>query len=103
MAYSIRARVFEDMFKNIKARYGREIGACYAGIYLVVNYAEGVITPWQHEELEEIFYTQGYALGKILYALIRELPARPTCGCADLRKETLLKGIYTSKAEPEIV
>jgi len=81
----------------------REIGACYAGIYLVVNYAEGVITPWQHEELEEIFYTQGYALGKILYALIRELPARPTCGCADLRKETLLKGIYTSKAEPEIV
>ncbi len=33
----------------------REIGACYAGIYMVVNYAEGIITPWSHEELRDIF------------------------------------------------
>lgn len=72
----------------------REIGACYAGIYLVVNYAEGIITPWQHEELAEIFYKEGYAVGRVLLAAIRQLSAEPTCGCADLRKETLLKGIY---------
>lgn len=72
----------------------REIGACYAGIYLVVNYAEGIVTPWQHEELADIFYTEGYAMGKILLETIRQLSPQQTCSCADLRKETLLKGIY---------
>jgi 5'-methylthioadenosine phosphorylase len=72
----------------------REIGACYAGIYLVVNYAEGVVTPWQHEELAEIFYTEGYAMGKVLLESIKKMSPQSTCGCADLRKDTLLKGIY---------
>lgn len=72
----------------------REIGACYAGIYLVVNYAEGIVTPWQHEELSEIFYTEGFSMGKVLLETIRQLSPQPTCTCADLRKETLLKGIY---------
>jgi 5'-methylthioadenosine phosphorylase len=72
----------------------REIGACYAGIYLVVNYAEGIVTPWQHEELAEIFYTEGYAMGRVLLETIKQLPSQKSCSCADLRKETLLKGIY---------
>lgn len=72
----------------------REIGACYAGIYLVVNYAEGIVTPWQHAELAEIFYSEGYAMGKVLLETIRQLSLETTCSCADLRKETLLKGIY---------
>lgn len=72
----------------------REIGACYAGIYLVVNYAEGVVSPWQHEELAEIFYNEGYELGKILFECIRKFPVIRDCHCADLRKDTLLKQIY---------
>ncbi len=72
----------------------REIGACYAGIYLVVNYAEGVVSPWQHEELAEIFYNEGYELGKILFESIRRFPALRDCHCADLRKDTLLKQVY---------
>lgn len=72
----------------------REIGACYAGIYLVVNYAEGVINPWRHDELAEIFYTEGYAMGKVLFETVKHLSAEQHCGCAKLRKETLLKGIY---------
>ncbi|PKM76501.1 MAG: phosphorylase [Firmicutes bacterium HGW-Firmicutes-15] len=72
----------------------REIGACYAGVYLVVNYAEGIVSPWQHQELAEIYYSEGYELGKLLFAVLRRLPLERECQCAELRKETLLTGIY---------
>lgn len=72
----------------------REIGACYVGIYLVVNYAEGIVTPWQHEELSEIFYSEGYAFAKIIFEAIRKTSLKKGCQCSELRKETLLKGIY---------
>ena len=72
----------------------REIGACYAGIYLVVNYAEGVVEPWEHRELEEIFYTEGYGLGRVIIEALRVVPQDMSCNCSSLRKETLLKGIY---------
>ena len=76
----------------------REIGACYAGVYLVVNYAEGIVSPWQHQELAEIFYTEGYELGKLLFDTLRRLPLNRECECAELRKETLLKDIYEEEA-----
>jgi len=76
----------------------REIGACYAGIYLVVNYAEGIVSPWQHQELAEIFYSEGYELGKLLFETLYRLPLLKECQCADLRKETLLKDIYEEEA-----
>jgi 5'-methylthioadenosine phosphorylase len=72
----------------------REIGACYAGLYLVVNYAEGIVTPWRHEKLRELFYTESCAIGSLLMQVIRDLPVRTDCECSDLRRETLLKGIY---------
>ncbi len=72
----------------------REIGACYVGVYLVVNYAEGIVSPWQHQELAEIYYSEGYELGKLLFAALRRLPLERECQCAELRKETLLTGIY---------
>lgn len=72
----------------------REIGACYAGIYLIVNYAEGVVTPWQHEELKDIFYSESVDIGRIIFELLRELPLSGNCKCSELRKETLLKSVY---------
>lgn len=72
----------------------REIEACYAGVYLVVNYAEGIVSPWQHQELAEIFYSEGYELGKLLFETLRCLPVEKACQCAALRKETLLKDVY---------
>ena len=33
----------------------RDIGACYAGIYLIVNYGEGVVADWSHDELKRRF------------------------------------------------
>ncbi|MEQ8175693.1 MAG: MTAP family purine nucleoside phosphorylase [Syntrophomonadaceae bacterium] len=72
----------------------REIGACYAGIYLVVNYAEGIVSPWQHEELSEIFYSEARQLGRIILEYLAVLDMDAPCSCAQLRKETLLKEVY---------
>jgi len=72
----------------------REIGACYTGVYLVVNYAEGIVSPWQHEELADIFYNEGYELGRIVLESLRRFPGSRDCQCADLRKDTLLKQVY---------
>lgn len=72
----------------------REIGACYASLQIVVNYAEGIVTPWQHDELADIFYNEGQILGKMMLEFLRDLPIERNCSCRDLRKETLLKKVY---------
>ena len=72
----------------------REIGACYAGLYLVVNYGEGVVQAWSHQQLKDIFYDDAPRVGRMLLAALRALPAADGCGCRSLRKETLLKDVY---------
>lgn len=72
----------------------REIGACYAGLYLVVNYGEGVVKEWSHQQLKDIFHDDAPLMGRILLAALRALPAEGVCGCGGLRKETLLKDVY---------
>ncbi len=70
----------------------REIGACYAGAYLVVNYAEGIVEDWKHEDLSKIFYNESEMVGKILLEALRSIGNNiSTCECASLRKPTLLK------------
>lgn len=73
----------------------REIGACYTGIYLVVNYAEGIVAPWQHEELADIYYNESIAMGKIILKFLSQLSPEQNCTCPGLRKETLLKQVYS--------
>ena len=74
----------------------REIGACYAVLYFVVNYGEG-IRPWSHDTLEQIFYDDAPMIGDILLATIRSVSAEKTsCPCRSLRKETLLKDVYNT-------
>ncbi|MPN05494.1 S-methyl-5'-thioadenosine phosphorylase [bioreactor metagenome] len=72
----------------------REIGACYAGLYFVVNYGEGVVKDWSHQDLHDIFYNDAPMISQIIIDTIRKLSAKGSCECRDLRKETLLKGIY---------
>ncbi|WP_236995027.1 MTAP family purine nucleoside phosphorylase [Heliomicrobium modesticaldum] len=74
----------------------REIGACYARLELVVNYAEGVITDWSHQELKDIFYEESEPAGRRLLMALESLPEKqgdghPGCECATLRKRTLLR------------
>jgi 5'-methylthioadenosine phosphorylase len=70
----------------------REIGACYAGIYLIVNYAEGISGDWSHETLQELFYSESISIGKIiLNALKKAIQSPRSCTCSTLRKPSLLK------------
>lgn len=71
----------------------REIGACYARIDMVVNYAEGVVKDWEHQELKDIFYDESKNIARILLETISNLPAEPRCSCRELRKPTLLKEV----------
>ncbi len=69
----------------------RDIGACYAGIYVVVNYGEGVVRDWEHDELKRIFTADAGLVGRILLEALATLPDDDTCACRELRKPTLLR------------
>jgi len=68
----------------------RDIGACYAGIYLVVNYGEGVVREWEHDVLAQIFREDAGLMGRILLDALAALPPGDDCHCRELRKPTLL-------------
>ena len=69
----------------------RDIGACYAGIYVVVNYGEGIVQEWSHGELARIFHEDAGLMGRILLSTLAELPDEGGCRCRELRKPTLLR------------
>jgi 5'-methylthioadenosine phosphorylase len=68
----------------------RDIGACYAGIYLVVNYGEGVVQEWEHEVLATMYREDSALMARILLAALESLPEDDACHCRELRKPTLL-------------
>lgn len=68
----------------------RDIGACYAGIYLIVNYGEGVVQEWEHDVLAQIFHEDAGLMGRILLDALAALPDDDDCHCRELRKPTLL-------------
>lgn len=69
----------------------REIGACYARVDMVVNYAEGIVEDWKHDELKEIYYGEARQIARILLETLAVLNLEKHCECSGLRKETLLK------------
>ena len=69
----------------------RDIGACYAGVYLIVNYGEGVVREWEHEVLAQIFHEDAGLMGRILLDALAALPSADDCHCRELRKPTLLR------------
>ncbi|MEQ8236815.1 MAG: phosphorylase [Syntrophomonadaceae bacterium] len=79
----------------------REIGACYAGVHMVVNHAEGILAPWRHGEMEEIFYHDSKALAGLVFEALKVLPIEKHCSCETLRKETLLKEVYKDAEEED--
>lgn len=78
----------------------RDIGACYAGIYIVVNYGEGVIRTWEHAELKSIFFDESETIARIVVDAIASADLAAACGCMDLRKPSLL-GIPDERPEVE--
>lgn len=68
----------------------RDIGACYAGIYLVVNYGEGIIRQWEHSELKSAFFGESETISRVIINTMAETDLAAECGCMDLRKPSLL-------------
>ncbi len=68
----------------------RDIGACFAGLYIVVNHAEGVVREWEHEELKAIFFDESEKIAACVLDVIADAPLDAQCGCMDLRKPSLL-------------
>jgi 5'-methylthioadenosine phosphorylase len=68
----------------------RDIGACFAGIYIVVNYGEGVVKEWEHTELKRIFTEESASIARCVLDTVAEADLSAECGCADLRKPSLL-------------
>lgn len=68
----------------------RDIGACYAGIYIVVNYGEGVVREWEHDELKAVFFEESRTISQIVLDAAADTPLSQECGCMDHRKPSLL-------------
>ncbi|MBE0429633.1 MAG: MTAP family purine nucleoside phosphorylase [Thermoleophilia bacterium] len=69
----------------------RDIGACYAALYLIVNYAEGVVRDWEHEVLKDIFEEDAVRQSRILLEALDAVDESARCQCAGLRKPTMLE------------
>jgi 5'-methylthioadenosine phosphorylase len=68
----------------------RDIGACFAGIYMVVNYGEGVVKPWEHGELKAIFFEESDSIGRCVLDAAAEADLDAVCTCAEHRRPSLL-------------
>jgi len=68
----------------------RDTGACFAGIYIVVNYGEGVLRAWEHDELKAVFFEESAAIASIVVDTIADTDLTTPCGCGKLRKPSLL-------------
>ena len=68
----------------------RDIRACYAGIYIVVNYGEGVVREWEHAELKAIFFEESETIARIVLDTVAEADLGADCGCMEHRKPSLL-------------
>jgi 5'-methylthioadenosine phosphorylase len=68
----------------------RDIGACFAGIYMVVNYGEGVVREWEHAELEAIFREESSAIARCVLEVVANADLAAACGCEEYRRPSLL-------------
>src|SRR4051794_37470062 len=71
----------------------RSIGACYAGLYLVSNYGEGLIEDWEHDSVWQESDAIAPVMGRILLDVLKCAPLPPDCGCAG----------YTTPRPPGVV
>lgn len=67
----------------------REIGACYAAMTIVLNYAEGVRPHWDFELLQEILAEDARSLGQLLLDALVDVPEEPRCACASYRRSSV--------------
>lgn len=68
----------------------RDIGACYAGIYVVLNYSEGAIHEWEQPDVRQSHFDQSETIARIVLDTVAEADLDADCGCMRYRKHSLL-------------
>lgn len=71
----------------------RALGICYAGLYLVSNYGEGLIEEWEHDSVWKLSDDIAPTMGQILLDVLKRAPLPADCGCAG----------YTTPRPPGVV
>jgi 5'-methylthioadenosine phosphorylase len=59
----------------------RAIGACYAGLYIISNYAEGIITNWDGDQIFDIYKDCALTIGRIMVKSIANIGKEKKCAC----------------------
>jgi 5'-methylthioadenosine phosphorylase len=65
----------------------REIGACFASVEMVLNYAEGVRPEWDFDLLRAIVREGAEELGRVALDALVALPGERGCSCAEHRQK----------------
>ncbi len=81
-------RMLQDMHVDIcgqtmmpEAALARAIGAHYASLYLISNFAEGINPDWKHE-IHDIYEETAPKIGLVMIRAIAAIdPEKITCGC----------------------
>lgn len=61
----------------------RSIGACYAGIYMVFDYAGGETGSWFAEELTQALFEEAERIGSVVAAALQRLDgSQDSCNCS---------------------
>jgi len=83
------ARLGGDIISQIvtpEVYLAREIGACFATVEMVLNYAEGVRPEWDFDLLKAIVREGAEELGGVALDALAALPSEPSCSCASYRQ-----------------
>jgi 5'-methylthioadenosine phosphorylase len=65
----------------------RAIGACYAGLYIVSNHAEGLVTNWKGSSIFDWYRECALPIGRIMIKSIAQIPAEKNCECLSYRTD----------------
>jgi len=55
-----------------------------------VNYGEGIVRDWAHDELKAAFFDESETIAAIVVDTIASTDLNAACGCMELRKPSLL-------------
>lgn len=62
--------------------YARLIGACFAGVYIISNYAEGINFEWQGESIFDLYKDCAPKIGRIMLRTLARIGDKD-CKCAE--------------------
>jgi 5'-methylthioadenosine phosphorylase len=69
----------------------RAIGACYAGLYIVSNFAEGMVSEWEGDTIFDWYSECALPIGRIMLKTLANIVTDRKCACMSYRTEVPTK------------